>query len=91
LSGFTFRLAQKFADPLLEFQYMRLHPIAQRYLFVLGAILTLGTILHAQEKPYFVTYSTDLEEPGNLEIALKGLTASPKDANPFVSLTIELE
>jgi hypothetical protein len=70
---------------------MRLHPIAQRYLFVLGAILTLGTILHAQEKPYFVTYSTDLEEPGNLEIALKGLTASPKDANPFVSPTIELE
>lgn len=70
---------------------MRLHPIAQRYLFVLGAVLTLSTILHAQEKPYFVTYSTDLEEPGNLEIALKGLTASPKDANPFVSPTIELE
>ena len=70
---------------------MRLYPIAQRYLFVLGAILGLGTILHAQEKPYFVTYSTDLEEPGNLEIALKGLTASPKDANPFVSPTIEIE
>ena len=70
---------------------MRLHPIAQRHLFFLGAILTLGTILHAQEKPYFVTYSTDLEEPGNLEIALKGFTASPKDANPFVSPAIELE
>ena len=70
---------------------MCLHPIAQRYLFVLGAVLTLSTILRAQEKPYFVTYSTDLEEPGNLEIALKGLTASPKDANPFVSPTIELE
>jgi hypothetical protein len=70
---------------------MRLHPIAQRYLFVLGAILTLGTILNAQEKPYFVTYSTDLEEPGNLEVEYKGLTAHPKDANPFTSHTIELE
>jgi hypothetical protein len=70
---------------------MRFHSIAQRYLFALGTILTLGAVLHAQEKPYFVTYSTDLEEPGNLEIALKGLTASPKDANPFVSPTIEIE
>jgi len=70
---------------------MRFHQSAQRYLFVLGVILSLGTILQAQEKPYFVTYSTDLEEPGNLEIALKGLTASPKDANSFVSPTIELE
>ena len=52
----------------------------------------LGTPLaQAQEKPYFVTYSTDLEEPGNLEIAMKGLTASPKDANAFVSPTLELE
>jgi hypothetical protein len=75
----------------LEFQFMRLHPIAQRYLFVLGAILSLAAVLRAQEKPYFVTYSTDLEEPGNLEIAMKGLTAAPKDANAFISPTIELE
>ncbi|WP_263356478.1 hypothetical protein [Acidicapsa ligni] len=60
-------------------------------LLVLGAVLSLGNVLHAQEKPYFVTYSTDLEEPGNLEVALKGLTAPPKDANAFVSPTIELE
>ena len=60
------------------------------------AISLLGVFLHppaarAQEKPYFVTYSSDLEEPGNLEIAFKGLTASPKDANRFVSPTLELE
>ncbi len=48
-------------------------------------------LLPAQEKPYFVTYSTDLEEPGNLEIAFKGLSASPKDANAFLSQTLELE
>jgi hypothetical protein len=45
----------------------------------------------AQEPPYFVTYSQALEEPGNLEVALKGLTASPKDANTFFSPTMEFE
>jgi len=57
----------------------------------MGAALSVSSALYAQEKPYFVTYSTDLEEPGNLEVALKGLTASPKDANAFISPTIELE
>jgi hypothetical protein len=46
---------------------------------------------HAQEPPYFVTYSHDLEEPGNLEIAVKDAQGSPKFANPFVSETLELE
>ena len=45
----------------------------------------------AQEPPYFVAYSSALEEPGNLEIAFKGLAASPKDANTFMSQTLELE
>lgn len=60
----------------------------------LGAILSLFAFLPAagaQEKPYFVTYSSDLEEPGNLEIEYKGLTSHPKDANPFISSTLELE
>jgi hypothetical protein len=62
-----------------------------RLIPVLGVFFILAASAHAQEKPYFVTYSTDLEEPGNLEIALKGLTASPKDANGFISPTIEIE
>ena len=45
----------------------------------------------AQEPPYFVTYSEALEEPGNLEVAQKGTTGSPKDANAFYSATLELE
>ena len=48
-------------------------------------------LCRAQEPPYFVTYSHSLEEPGNLEIALKGVQGSPKYANPFVSETLELE
>jgi hypothetical protein len=50
-----------------------------------------GCSAHAQEPPYFITYSQVLEEPGNLEIALKSLAAAPKDANAFYSPTLELE
>lgn len=45
----------------------------------------------AQEPAYFVTYSHDMEEPGNLEISLKGIQGSPKYGNPFISETMELE
>lgn len=58
-------------------------------LFVLGC-LKVGS-LHAQEAPYFVTYSDAMEEPGNLEIAYKGIHAAPKQANTFNSATTEFE
>ncbi len=45
----------------------------------------------AQEPPYLVTYSDVLEEPGNLEIATQTLGAAPKDTNPFVAQTYEIE
>ena len=47
--------------------------------------------LRAQEPPYLVTYSDALEEPGNLEIAMKGVQAAPKNGNAFGSATLELE
>jgi len=47
--------------------------------------------LHAQEPPYFVTYSDVMEEPGNLEISYKGIQAAPKNANSFNSATVEFE
>jgi len=55
-----------------------------------GALLFAGA-LRAQEPPYFVTYSDALEEPGNLEIAYKGVQAAPKSANGFNSATMEFE
>jgi hypothetical protein len=45
----------------------------------------------AQEPPYFVTYSSFLEEPGNLEIALKNGIGKPRNGNRFYSATMELE
>ena len=44
-----------------------------------------------QESPYFVTYSSALEEPGNLEIENQNIVASPKNANSFFAPTVEFE
>jgi hypothetical protein len=44
----------------------------------------------AQEN-YFVTYSHQLEEPGNLEIATKSIAGSPSDGNAFIGSALELE
>lgn len=54
-------------------------------------LLLAAAPCRAQEPPYFVTYSYGLEEPGNLEVSFKGVQASPKYANPFISETMELE
>jgi hypothetical protein len=54
------------------------------------AILALATA-KAQEKPYFVTYSHDLEEPGNLEIETKTALGRPVDGNRFGATAMELE
>jgi hypothetical protein len=44
-----------------------------------------------QEPPYFVTYSSVLEEPGNLEIENQNIAAAPKNANTFFAPTVEFE
>jgi hypothetical protein len=45
----------------------------------------------AQEKPYFVTYSHDLEEPGNLEIETKTALARPDGGDHYGATAMELE
>jgi hypothetical protein len=58
-------------------------------LLILALVSPLA--IEAQERPYFVTYSHDLEEPGNLEIANKNIAGSPAHAGTFMSTTLELE
>jgi hypothetical protein len=60
-------------------------------LLACSALVVLPKAASAQEPPYLVTYSDSLEEPGNMEIALKGAAASPKYGNPFASGTLEME
>jgi hypothetical protein len=54
-------------------------------------LVLAASAARAQEWPYFVTYSADLEEPGNLEIESRVLQASPEYGNAFVSETVEFE
>lgn len=59
---------------------------------VLGvAVLFAGRFCAAGERPYFVTYDQTMEEPGNLEIEARGLTASPQTGNSFLSGVTEFE
>jgi len=60
---------------------------AAAFLFALGAPSSAS----AQEKPYFVTYSHDLEEPGNLEIETKTALARPDGSGHYGASAMELE
>jgi hypothetical protein len=45
----------------------------------------------AQEKPYFVTYSADMEEPGNLDLETFNVVGNPRGGNNFIGSDIEFE
>jgi hypothetical protein len=76
--------------------FLRIHSISCRW-FAATAFISIclssfcARPAQAQEPPYFVTYSDALEEPGNLEVAVKGVQAAPKNANAFSGATLELE
>jgi hypothetical protein len=57
---------------------------------VLHSVL-ISAVGRAQEKPYFVTYSQDLEEPGNLEIETKTALGRPEGGNRYGATAMELE
>lgn len=62
------------------------------FLAILFLLTTPGLtpLLRAQEN-YFITYSHELEEPGNLEVAAKNITGTPKGDDPFVATALEFE
>ena len=45
----------------------------------------------AEEAPFFVTYTHQMEEPGNLELGTKNVTARPGGTNRFLGVSTELE
>src|SRR5438270_13375450 len=67
--------------------------IATRSLFAATAVLLLmGLPMAASAQAnYFVTYSHQMEEPGNLEIALKTIAGSPRGGNTFYGSALEFE
>jgi len=56
----------------------------------LGAALILLP-LQGAEGPFFITYTHQMEEPGNLEIATKNVTGRPANGNRFLGATTEFE
>ncbi len=67
---------------------MLLRSILKNY-SVLFIFLPLSLI--AGERPYFITYDHQLEEPGNLEVSVNPVLGIPENANNFLGSWIELE
>jgi hypothetical protein len=53
--------------------------------------ILLGLQIHAQEQPYFVTYSQEMEEPGNLDLETFNVVGNPKGGDPFLGSDLEFE
>ncbi len=51
----------------------------------------LAAAAAAQERPYFVTYSHEMEEPGNLEIESFNVIGQPPSGKLFYGSTLEFE
>ena len=60
-----------------------------KYLLAL-ALLTTSLACFAQEA-YFVTYSQQMEEPGNLEVENKNVVSAPQGGDSFIGSALELE
>jgi hypothetical protein len=57
----------------------------------LSALLTVAWPLLAGEGPFFITYTQQMEEPRNLEIATRSVTGKPSDGNRFLGVVTEFE
>lgn len=73
-------------------RFLRFLPKGVLVLPILGAIALILPLARAQqEPPYFVTYSSVMEEPGNLEIENQNIAAAPKNEHAFFAPTVEFE
>ena len=63
----------------------------QSAFLALPLLSALAAPLAASGWPYFITYTHQMEEPGNLEIASKTVTGKPAGGNRFLGSSTELE
>jgi hypothetical protein len=57
---------------------------------MVGALVLLSPT-RAAEGPFFITYTHQMEEPGNLDFATKSITGKPGDGNRFFGTALEFE
>lgn len=62
-----------------------------RILLSAAVAIVLLPSCRAAEGPFFITYTHQMEEPGNLEFALKSVSGKPGDGNRFLGSALELE
>src|SRR5215831_8393311 len=55
------------------------------------ALLAFVPASWAGEGPFFITYTHQMEEPGNLELGTKNVTGAPTGGNRFLGSTVEIE
>jgi hypothetical protein len=65
--------------------------MARAALTVIAIVPFWQPLARAGEGPFFVTYSHQMEEPGNLEITTKNVTGKPGDGNRFLGSALEFE
>ncbi len=68
-------------------------PVRARYAVLLLVAVLVPSYLkcYGQEYPYFVTYSQEMEEPGNLDIESFNVAGSPTGGNSFLGSDLEFE
>jgi hypothetical protein len=54
-------------------------------------LILAGALAASAQENYFVTYTHQMEEPGNLEVGLKSASGWPKAGNSFVGSSLEFE
>jgi hypothetical protein len=59
------------------------------FTYLIGA--TFPVALRAGDKPYFVTYDDQMEEPGNLEVSVNPVLGLPQTGQAFLGSWTELE
>jgi hypothetical protein len=62
-----------------------------KYLLAAAAALVLQPLCRAGEGPFFITYTHQMEEPGNLEFATKSVIGRPDGGNRFLGTVAEFE
>lgn len=60
-------------------------------LFAVAGAFSLPLLCRAGEGPFFITYTHQMEEPGNLEFATKNVIGKPNGGTRFLGTTAEFE
>jgi len=60
-------------------------------LLILAGTCASGPYAAGADGPFLITYTHQMEEPGNLEVATKSLTGKPTEGNRFLGSVLELE